>query len=194
MKRFFLGGFLDLPKAMWVLFVIQILLRGGDFVFPFLTLFLTRKLGLNGAQAGLWVMANVVSGLLGTMVAGKASDHLGRRNAIDALAPHPHEVGPAARHDVGPEAIGPEQRQHLLAVGSRRHFPRRRRRPAPGREISFSCHSAPTLPPFPSARKHFLITGLTDRIALARWVQRPSLRSSRSRAAWNCWRSGADGR
>ena len=35
---------------------------------------------------------------------------------------------------------------------------------------------------------------VTDRIALARWVQRPSLRSSRSRAAWNCWRSGADGR
>lgn len=84
MKRFFLGSFLELPKAMWVLFVIQVLLRGGDFVFPFMTLFLTRKLGLSGAQAGLWVMANVVSGLLGTMIAGKASDHLGRRNVLGA--------------------------------------------------------------------------------------------------------------
>jgi MFS family permease len=83
-KRFFLGSFLHLPKAMWVLFVIQVLLRGGDFVFPFLTLFLTRKLGLSSAQAGLWVMANVVSGLLGTMVAGKVSDHLGRRNVLGA--------------------------------------------------------------------------------------------------------------
>ncbi len=84
MKRFFLGSFLDLPKSMWVLFVIQVLLRGGDFVFPFLTLFLTRKLGLSGTQAGLWVMANVISGLLGTMVAGQASDHLGRRNVLGA--------------------------------------------------------------------------------------------------------------
>lgn len=84
MKRFFLGSFLDLPRSMWVLFVIQVLLRGGDFVFPFLTLFLTRKLGLNGAQAGLWVMANVISGLVGTVVAGKASDHLGRRNVLGA--------------------------------------------------------------------------------------------------------------
>ena len=82
--RSLLGGFLDLPRAVWGLFFIQVILRGGDFVFPFLTLLLTRKLGLSGAAAGLWITANVASGLLGTMVAGKVSDHLGRRHVLAA--------------------------------------------------------------------------------------------------------------
>jgi MFS family permease len=78
-SRFLLGGYRELPRPIWILFLIQVILRGGDFVFPFLTLFLTRKLGLGGAAAGFWIMANVASGLLGTQVAGKVSDHLGRR-------------------------------------------------------------------------------------------------------------------
>ncbi|HWQ09846.1 MAG TPA: hypothetical protein VN436_12075, partial [Holophaga sp.] len=60
--RVLLGGFLDLPRAVWGLFFVQVVLRGGDFVFPFLTLLLTRKLGLGGAAAGLWITANVTSG------------------------------------------------------------------------------------------------------------------------------------
>jgi len=67
---------------MWALFFIQIVMRGGDFVFPFLTLFLTRKLGLDGVSAGVWVMATVVSGVAGTLVAGKVSDHLGRTRVL----------------------------------------------------------------------------------------------------------------
>jgi MFS family permease len=59
-----------------------VIIRGGDFVFPFLTLFLTRKLGLSGAAAGFWVMASVLAGILGTVAAGKASDHLGRRQVL----------------------------------------------------------------------------------------------------------------
>lgn len=84
LSRVFLGRLVQLPRPMWILFCIQIIIRGGDFVFPFLTLFLTRKLGLNGTAAGLWVMANVVSGLLGTMVAGKVSDHVGRKHVLVA--------------------------------------------------------------------------------------------------------------
>ena len=84
LSRLFLGRLVHLPRPMWVLFGIQIIIRGGDFVFPFLTLFLTRKLGLNGAAAGLWVMANVISGLLGTMVAGKVGDHVGRKHVLAA--------------------------------------------------------------------------------------------------------------
>lgn len=67
---------------MWALFLIQVIIRGGDFVFPFLTLFLTRKLGLSGVVAGWWVMASVTSGILGTMAAGKVSDQLGRRQVL----------------------------------------------------------------------------------------------------------------
>ena len=82
--RFLVGGYRELPRPIWAIFCIQVILRGGDFVFPFMTLFLTRKLGLGGAAAGFWIMANVASGLLGTLVAGKVSDHLGRRNVLGA--------------------------------------------------------------------------------------------------------------
>lgn len=81
---FLVGGYRELPRPVWVLFLIQIVLRGGDFVFPFLTLFLTRKLGLDGATAGFWITANVASGLLGTLAAGKVSDHLGRKRVFAA--------------------------------------------------------------------------------------------------------------
>jgi len=77
-----LGGLPRLPRPMWALFLIQVIIRGGDFVFPFLTLFLTRKLGLSGVVAGWWVMASVSSGILGTMAAGKVSDQLGRRQVL----------------------------------------------------------------------------------------------------------------
>jgi len=84
LARFLTGGYRDLPRSIWAIFGIQVILRGGDFVFPFLTLFLTRKLGLSGAAAGFWIMANVAGGLLGTLVSGKVSDHLGRRNVLAA--------------------------------------------------------------------------------------------------------------
>ena len=82
LSRIFLGRLVQLPRPMWALFFVQIVMRGGDFVFPFLTLFLTRKLGLSGAAAGVWVMTNVLSGILGTMAAGKVSDHLGPRRVL----------------------------------------------------------------------------------------------------------------
>jgi len=77
-----LGPLVQLPGSMWALFAIQVITRGGDFVFPFLTLFLTRKLGLSGALAGSWVMASVLAGILGTLAAGKASDHMGRKRVL----------------------------------------------------------------------------------------------------------------
>ena len=80
--RHLVGGFRGLPAPIWAIFTLQIITRGGDFVFPFLTLFLTRKLGLSSIEAGFWVMATVASGLLGTMAAGKLSDHFGRRRIL----------------------------------------------------------------------------------------------------------------
>ena len=77
-----MAGFRGLPAPIWAIFALQIITRGGDFVFPFLTLFLTRKLGLGTVEAGFWVMATVASGLLGTLAAGKLSDHFGRRRVL----------------------------------------------------------------------------------------------------------------
>lgn len=82
--RSLLGRFADLPRSIWALFTLQVIIRGGDFVFPFLTLFLTRKLGLDGATAGHWVMLTVGCGILGTLTAGKCSDHWGRKRVLAA--------------------------------------------------------------------------------------------------------------
>jgi MFS family permease len=78
----FLGGFRCLPLPVWAIFIIQIIVRGGDFVFPFLTLFLTRKLGLSPVAAGSWVMGTVIAGLVGTLIAGRLSDRWGRKRVL----------------------------------------------------------------------------------------------------------------
>lgn len=67
---------------MWVLFFVQIINRLGDFVAPFLALFLTRKLGLPEAEAGGYVTLTVISGLVGIMVSGKISDCRGRKPVL----------------------------------------------------------------------------------------------------------------
>ena len=77
-----LGGFRDLPAPLWAIFALQVITRGGDFVFPFLTLFLTRRLGLSSMAAGFWIMATAGSGLAGTLAAGKLSDHFGKRRVL----------------------------------------------------------------------------------------------------------------
>lgn len=58
-----------LPKSMYVLFVAQIINRFGDFVMPFLTLYLTIKIGLSAEVTGFIVMItsiiNMPASLLG---------------------------------------------------------------------------------------------------------------------------------
>ena len=79
-----LSPYRRLPRTMWVLFFVQVINRMGDFVAPFLTLLLTRKLGLSDSAAGAWVTVTVVSSLAGIMVSGRMSDHLGRKPVLAA--------------------------------------------------------------------------------------------------------------
>lgn len=79
-----LSPYRRLPRTMWVLFFVQVINRMGDFVAPFLTLLLTRKLGLSDSAAGAWVTMTVVSSLAGIMVSGRMSDRLGRKPVLAA--------------------------------------------------------------------------------------------------------------
>lgn len=68
-----------LPKSVYVIFIIQIVNRFGDFVLPFMTLLLTKKLGLPLGTVGLIAMIGSVLSIPGSFIAGKAADHIGRK-------------------------------------------------------------------------------------------------------------------
>jgi len=76
--------YLALSRPMWVLFFVQVINRMGNFIAPFLTLLLTRQLGQSDAEAGLWITATMLSGTLGILASGKASDHWGRKPVLAA--------------------------------------------------------------------------------------------------------------
>lgn len=70
-----------LPKSIYILFFAQIINRFGDFVLPFLTLFLVKKLGLSFQSAGFAVMLTSLSTIPGSFAGGKIADHIGRKKS-----------------------------------------------------------------------------------------------------------------
>ena len=79
MKYF--DGYRGLPKSIYVIFFAQIINRFGDFVLPFLSLFLVKKLGLSYQSAGVAVMFTSLASIPGSFAGGKISDHFGRKKA-----------------------------------------------------------------------------------------------------------------
>lgn len=68
-----------LPKSIYIIFFAQIINRFGDFVLPFLTLFLVKKMGMSYGSAGIAAMLATLSAVPGSFAGGKAADHLGRK-------------------------------------------------------------------------------------------------------------------
>lgn len=68
-----------LPKSIYVLFFAQIINRFGDFVLPFLTLYLTKKLGYSIQTTGILVTIGTLLIIPGSLAGGKFADHVGRK-------------------------------------------------------------------------------------------------------------------
>lgn len=79
-KRF--GEYVGLPRPIWILFVVRIINAMGNFVYPFLTLFLTKKIGLSASQAGNFFIASAIFSMLGSLIGGKLADHFGRKKLM----------------------------------------------------------------------------------------------------------------
>ncbi|MFP4364530.1 MAG: MFS transporter [Spirochaetia bacterium] len=77
-----LGIYKNLPKAMYVLFFARIANSMGNFVFPFLTLFLTQKLGMSESQSGLFIFICTLSFIPGSIAGGYLCDKIGRKSVI----------------------------------------------------------------------------------------------------------------
>ena len=84
-KNFF-STYHGLPKSVFALFVVRIINCFGSFVYPFLTMFLTIKLGYSAEKAGFFVTAVVVAGSIGLLSGGKLADKFGRKKIFIILS------------------------------------------------------------------------------------------------------------
>jgi MFS family permease len=73
-----------LPRAIYVLFLAQIVSAIGNLVYPFLTFFLTQRLGYGSSRAGLFIFAASVAFVPGSLIGGKLADHIGRKKVLAA--------------------------------------------------------------------------------------------------------------
>jgi MFS family permease len=71
-----------LPFGIYILFFATVVNNIGNFVGPFLTLFLTNKAGINVWLVGIIVAVNAGAGLLGSLIGGKLIDSIGRKKVF----------------------------------------------------------------------------------------------------------------
>ena len=71
-----------LPKSIYILFVARIINALGNFVYPFLTIFLTDKLGIGHSAAGVFVTSAALATVPGALVGGKLADVIGRKKVM----------------------------------------------------------------------------------------------------------------
>jgi MFS family permease len=73
----------DFPRQFWVLVIASFIDRlGGAMLFPFFTLYLTGKFGINMTQVGLIFALFSISSVAGSMVGGALTDRLGRKGML----------------------------------------------------------------------------------------------------------------
>jgi predicted MFS family arabinose efflux permease len=70
-------AFGGLPRAAWLLALLELVNRSGMMVLFFFTLYMTRKLGFTVVQAGSVMSAYGVGSMLGTYLGGRLCDRLG---------------------------------------------------------------------------------------------------------------------
>ncbi|WP_373898439.1 MFS transporter [Haloimpatiens sp. FM7315] len=71
-----------LPRSIYVIFFASIVNSMGNLVGPFLTLFLTYKIGISVSLVGFIVAANSALGMIGAMIGGKLIDTIGRKKIL----------------------------------------------------------------------------------------------------------------
>lgn len=77
-----LKEYLGFHKSVYVLFLATIINKLGNFVLPFMTLFLTKNLGFSEAKVGLIVMIGAGFYVPGSIIGGKLADSHGRKKVL----------------------------------------------------------------------------------------------------------------
>ena len=70
------------PRTIYILFICRLINAMGYFVFPFLTLFLTRNLSLSADKVGLYLMCVEIGRIIGALFGGRFTDIFGRKRTL----------------------------------------------------------------------------------------------------------------
>ena len=73
-----------LPAPVYILFLATVINGIGIFVFPFLTLFLTKNLGMSESAAGDFMLVASIAYVPGTLIGGRLADRFGRKRVMVA--------------------------------------------------------------------------------------------------------------
>ncbi|MFP4484761.1 MAG: MFS transporter [Spirochaetaceae bacterium] len=68
-----------LPRGIYALFFAQVVNSIGNLVYPFLTLFLTQRLGYSSSVTGTFILISSVAFIPGSLLGGKLVDTMGRK-------------------------------------------------------------------------------------------------------------------
>lgn len=71
-----------LPKSIYVLFFARIVNSMGMFVYPFLTFFLSQKMGFESDRVGFFMLLASTAYIPGSIVGGKLTDLFGRKRIL----------------------------------------------------------------------------------------------------------------
>lgn len=71
-----------LPQPIYVLFFSTVINAVGIFVYPFLALYLTRRLGYTALQAGTYMTFASILYVPGSMIGSKLADTIGRKPVL----------------------------------------------------------------------------------------------------------------
>lgn len=82
--RKFLNVYSGLPSSLYVLFAATVINSVGMFVFPFLTLYLTGRVGMTQQEAGLFIMIVNFAYIPANFIGGKIADTFGRKKLMVA--------------------------------------------------------------------------------------------------------------
>lgn len=84
-----LNTYSGLPGSIYIIFIARIINCIGNFVYPFLTIFLTKNLAMGKEEAGAFLLVASLAHIPGSLIGGKLADHIGRKRimiAFQALA------------------------------------------------------------------------------------------------------------
>lgn len=80
-KRMF-QTYKGLPKSVYIIAIARFINAVGLFIFPLLTLLLTKKIGISESETGFWIAVSGFSSIPMSIIGGKLTDIFGRKKLV----------------------------------------------------------------------------------------------------------------